>query len=243
MTHVAIANHTEILSLHCTSFFMYSRLTFPPQKPAYALVFGIDNYKNLIPLRNAVNDARAIKKSLEEKDVKVFYRENCTVKIMNQVIQELLLWIRPGDVVVVFFAGHGVTYKNAVRLVAISEFDETDYKRDTINFLLLIQRCVASHCVLCLRSNDIDMCVNKYSLQEKGARVIVSILDCCLVFEYEGKAKTRGGCAQKIGMDNSDVVEGSFVLYACQDNDKARDGHGQHGKKKNTLTPQFHLIF
>ena len=139
---------------------MYSRLTFPPQKPAYALVFGIDKYKNdLIPLDNAVNDARAIKRLLEEKHVKVFYDENCTVKIMNQVIEDLLLWIRPGDVVVVFFSGHGVTYKNAVRLVAISEFDETDYKRDSINFVLLIQRSVASHCVLCLRSNDIDVCV------------------------------------------------------------------------------------
>ena len=106
-----------------------------------------------------MNDARAIKTLLEEKDVKVFYRENCTVTMMNEEIEELLLWIRPGDVVVVFFSGHGVTYKNAVRLVAISEFDETDYQRDSINFVLLIQRCVASHCVLCLRSNDIDVCV------------------------------------------------------------------------------------
>ena len=186
-----------------------------------------------------MNDARAIKQSLEEKHVKVFYRENCTVTMMNQVIEELLLWIRPGDVVVVFFAGHGVTYKNAVRLVAISEFDETDYQRDSINFLLLIQRCVASYCVLCLRSNDIDMCVKKYSLQEKGARVIVSILDCCLLFEYEGKAKTRGGCAQKIDMDNSDIAEGSFVLYACQDNDSATDGLDRHGKKEIHLHHYF----
>ena len=87
------------------------------------------------------------------------------------------------------------------------------------------------------------MCVKIYSLQAAGARVIVSILDCCLVFKYEGKANTRGEGAQKIGMDNSDVAEGSFVLYACQDNDRARDGDGQHGKKKNTLTSQFHLIF
>ena len=82
------------------------------------------------------------------------------------------------------------------------------------------------------------VCKNIYSLQEKGARVIVSILDCCLVFKYE--AKTRGGGAQKIGMDNSDVAEGSFVLYACQDNDKAIDGDGPHGKKE--ILPHLNSI-
>ena len=62
--------------------------------------------------------------------------------------------------------------------------------------------------------------------------MIFSILDCCLEFENEAKAKQRGGnAAQKIDMQDSANVEGSFVIYACQDNDRITDGRGEHGEK------------
>ena len=94
-------------------------------------------------LRNAVNDARAIKKLLEKEGVIVFYAENCTITELKEIVQRYLSSLKPGEVTLVFFAGHGVEFANANRLLAISESDVTDYKRDSLNLLLLLLRCVA----------------------------------------------------------------------------------------------------
>ena len=94
-------------------------------------------------LRNAVNDARAIKELLEKEGVIVFYAENCTITELNTIVQWYLSSLKPGEVTLVFFAGHGVEYANANRLIAISESNVTDYEKDSLNFLLLLLRCVA----------------------------------------------------------------------------------------------------
>ena len=115
----------------------------PLQKPAHALVIGINDYKDMGKLRNAVNDARAIKEALEKEGVIVFYAENCTITKLKEVVQLYLDSLNVGEVTLVFFAGHGVEYANANRLVTIPESNVTDYKRDSLNLLSLLLRCVA----------------------------------------------------------------------------------------------------
>ena len=94
-------------------------------------------------LENAVNDARAIKELLEKEGVIVFYAEDCTITELTEIVQRYLSSLKPGEVTLVFFAGHGVEYANANRLIAISESDVTDYKRDSINLLHLFLRFVS----------------------------------------------------------------------------------------------------
>ena len=94
-------------------------------------------------LKNAVNDARAIKEALEKEGVIVFYAENCTITQLKEIVQLYLDSLQKGEVTLVFFAGHGVQYANANRLIAIAESNVTDYKRDSLNLLLLLLRCVA----------------------------------------------------------------------------------------------------
>ena len=94
-------------------------------------------------MKNAVNDARAIKEALEKEGVIVFYAENCTITKLNEIVQLYLDSLQEGEVTLVFFAGHGVEYANANRLIAIPESNVTDYKRDSLNLLFLLLRCVA----------------------------------------------------------------------------------------------------
>ena len=94
-------------------------------------------------LKNPVNDARAIKEALEKEGVIVFYAENCTITQLNEIVQLYLDSLQEGEVTLVFFAGHGVEYANANRLVTIPESNVTDYKSDSLNLLLLLLRCVA----------------------------------------------------------------------------------------------------
>lgn len=79
----------------------------------YALIVGVDGYTNTAPLKNAVNDALAIEKKLLSLG---FKRENVTVLQNSQssrigiqaAWQNLAGRVTKDDVVVFFFAGHGM---------------------------------------------------------------------------------------------------------------------------------------
>ena len=96
----------------------------------------------MIELRNAVNDASAVRDALKKKNVHVVYAENCRAKELKAKFKTFLKLIQKGDIAIVFFAGHGVAYNNCNRLLAISEDGEMNYRRDSLNALLLIQKLV-----------------------------------------------------------------------------------------------------
>ncbi|MBX7150615.1 caspase family protein [bacterium] len=82
----------------------------------YAVIIGIDRYKNLdfnLQLKNAVSDAKAIQSILQEKFVfdKFFelYNENATKDMILKILQGDLSGVSDQDAVFVFFAGHGYT--------------------------------------------------------------------------------------------------------------------------------------
>ena len=85
----------------------------------YAILIGIDRYEDTeIPrLKNAVNDARGVKKVLEQRyrfdDYKEFYDQNATQKnIMEYLKDELADKVTENDAVLVFWAGHGTQQEN-----------------------------------------------------------------------------------------------------------------------------------
>ncbi|MCK6541557.1 caspase family protein [bacterium] len=82
----------------------------------YAVIIGIDRYKNLDfnqQLKNAVSDAKGIKKLLSDKFVfdKFYelYDENATKESILKTLQGDLSKTGPDDAIFVFFAGHGYT--------------------------------------------------------------------------------------------------------------------------------------
>ena len=99
-------------------------------------MIGISAYKDW-PLNNSVNDARAMKRLLEERGVKVFYVENCTLTKMKLVQDEFLSYVQPGDTAIFYFAGRGCTYLNSPRLMMIAESDTASKKRDSLNVYAL----------------------------------------------------------------------------------------------------------
>ena len=97
-------------------------------------------------LRNAVNDARAIKEALEKQGVKVFYAENCTITDLEALKNKYMNSLQEGEVTFVFFAGHGVEFANANRLIAISEPSAThcNYANESLDLSALLNGYVAS---------------------------------------------------------------------------------------------------
>ena len=110
-----------------------------------ALVIGIDAYGYNYALKNAVNDAKRVKEKLEAKDVIVFDIYDCNIVELKEKMNEFVGFLQEGDAAIVYFAGHGVEYNNALRLMAIWESAKPDYKEDSLNVLVLLKRLVTSY--------------------------------------------------------------------------------------------------
>ena len=91
-----------------------------------------------------MRDARAVGTELESTGAIIVNATNCTKSELNLKIDEYLGLLRENDVAMLFFAGHGCEYKNAFRMFAISEGEESNIDRDTVNLLTLINRSAAS---------------------------------------------------------------------------------------------------
>ena len=73
-----------------------------------ALVVGNDAYDSVRPLQNAVNDARAVARALEEVGFGVTTVENAKRNQLGSAMTEFLEDVSRSDVALFYFAGHGV---------------------------------------------------------------------------------------------------------------------------------------
>src|ERR1035438_1507761 len=135
-----------------------------------ALIFGNDAY-SISPLKNAVNDARAMDEALRASNFRTILVENAKKSDMETKIGEFLDMLGPDDSALFFYAGHGVQIANENFLVPVDFvpgnsisgakfscmsvaqiFDELAHKRAKKNIVIL-DAC---------RSNPV---AEKYSLE------------------------------------------------------------------------------
>ena len=84
-----------------------------------ALVFAQDSYRLLRPLDNAVNDGRAIEAALDDLGFEVVSESNRDLRRMRRALDDFREDAAGADVVMVFFAGHGVEISGENRLLPI----------------------------------------------------------------------------------------------------------------------------
>jgi hypothetical protein len=83
-----------------------------------ALIIGNDSY-TISPLKNAVNDARAMDQALKTAGFQTILLENARKADMDRVIGEFLDKLGPDDTALFFFAGHGVQIESENFLVPV----------------------------------------------------------------------------------------------------------------------------
>ena len=83
-----------------------------------ALIIGNDAYA-ISPLKNAVNDARAIDAALRASNFRTILLENARKADMETKIGEFLDLLGPDDTALFFYAGHGVQISNENFLVPV----------------------------------------------------------------------------------------------------------------------------
>lgn len=88
-----------------------------------ALIIGNNNY-SVSPLRNAINDARAMEKALQTAGFKTILKEDATYTSMEESVAKLAEQVGPDDTALFFYAGHGVQIESENFLVPV-DFEPT----------------------------------------------------------------------------------------------------------------------
>ncbi len=160
-----------------------------------ALVVGNDSYRDA-PLRNAKNDARAIARALEEVGFTVTLLEDATRRSLATAVATFGNGLRPDDVALFYFAGHGVQVESENYLVP------TDFQGGSANEIRLDG----------LRAAEVQQML-------RPARVSLIILDACRNNPFSG---ARGGAGGLAAME----ARGSLVAFATGAGQTAADNAG-----------------
>ncbi|MDR1933300.1 MAG: SUMF1/EgtB/PvdO family nonheme iron enzyme [Spirochaetales bacterium] len=175
------------------------------QNAKFALVIGNGAYTAITPLRNPVNDASAMKTTLEGLGFQVELLTNATLRQMNEGVNRFSRRLEAATDSYGFFyyAGHGVQSAGENYLIPVNADiqREADFQYEALN----MQR-------------TLDY------IQEAGNHLNVVVLDACRDNPFSWK---RGGARGLTVV--SAQPPGSIIVYATSAGSTAADGTGQNG--------------
>ncbi len=173
-----------------------------PAQKRVALVIGNAAYAQN-PLRNPVNDARAMAATLRQAGFQVIARENVTKQEMERAVGEFGRALTPGAVALFYYAGHGIQAGGR-------------------NFLIPVDAKVETEPALRLETLDVDLVLDQVAAS--GSDVNLVILDACRNNPFERRFRAVGG-----GLAQISAPKGTLIAYATAPGKVAADGEGANG--------------
>lgn len=160
-----------------------------------ALVIGNDRYPQM-PLRNAVNDARAIAAALRKYGFLVTLALDTTYRDLSKTIDRFGSEVRPGDVALTYYAGHGLQVEGENYLVPVdfTTQNESDAKYESYPVGRIVDRLGAA-----------------------GVGLNIVVLDACRNNPFRS---TRSGTRGLAPMDSG---QGTLIAFATAPNRTADD--------------------
>ncbi len=167
-----------------------------------ALVIGNGNYESA-PLRNPVNDARAMGKALKDLGFDVVERENLNQKDMKREIQAFGEKLQKGGVGLFYYAGHGMQVSGRNYLIPvganIEHEKQVEYEAVDVGSVL----------------TEMDYARN---------RLNIVILDACRDNPF-----ARSFRSQSLGLASINAPTGTLIAYATAPGSVANDGPQDNG--------------
>jgi hypothetical protein len=179
-------------------------------KRSLALLIGNDAYQGA-PLKNAANDARAMEKALRDVGFETTILIDASNKTMQTGVSQFAAKLSPGDVAIVYYAGHGVQVDGENYLVPV-DFD--------------------GHDAADLKFQSTSASWVQEKLEQSGVQLKIMILDACRTNPFRrsrggasGLAQMQGGrgsfvafatAAGKVANDNVDAGNGLFTQYLVE---------------------------
>jgi hypothetical protein len=168
----------------------------------HALVIGNGAYANG-PLRNPVNDARAMAKSLGAAGFEVILVENATQAGMQRAVRSFGDKIAKGGVGLFYYAGHGLQVRGR-------------------NYLIPVNADIAREDEIEFASLDVGLVLAKMDSAKNGLNIV--ILDACRNNPFQ-----RGWRSVQAGLAQMDAPTGTFIAFATAPGSVATDGAGDNG--------------
>jgi uncharacterized caspase-like protein len=175
-----------------------------------ALVIGNANYEGSAKLRNAKNDALKMKETLAEVGFKVIYAENADLKEMQAKVDEFATELQTHNVVLFYYAGHGLQVADVNYLVPVKTSLEELSKGEKF-----IERN-------CFRVGEI-----LEAMSAKRSNLNILVLDACR--NNPLPSESRAVMAGKQGLAAMSASSGTIVMYATKAGRTASDGDGENG--------------
>lgn len=180
-----------------------------------ALVLGNSAYQHAAKLKNPVNDARAMTAALKSIGFDVTEVVNASFLDMRNALRDFEEKIDDADVVMCYYAGHGMQVDGVNYLVPI---DARLNKKEHIKY----------------ETVEVNMITRVMELSAKQDRLNIVILDACRNNPF--RSWTRGGDA---GLTKIDPPNGTLIAYATSPNSVASDGDGNNGLYTGELIKQL----
>jgi TPR repeat protein len=194
------------------------RAKLPPIEfaPRKALVIGNDNYRKLLKLDNAVADAAAIGRGLEQLGYTVYRHSNLDEKSFKKAIRDFKAAIDKGDEILFFYAGHGVQIAGSNFLIPVDLNDAAeDQVRDEAIHLQKI----------------ID------DFQERRPKLAVTVIDACRDNPFGAGKRTSG----TRGLAPTTPATGQLILFSAGSGQQALDKLGKNDRSPNSVFTRVFL--
>jgi hypothetical protein len=175
----------------------------PASAKQLAIVVGNDSYAEVAQLVAGVNDARAVKSSLQSVGFEVELVENGTKRQMSRAFANVEGKVEPGDTVVFHFSGHGFEIDGQNWLLPIDvpaarEGEAGLVKDEAFNAAEVIER-----------------------FRTRGAGRVIAVLDACRNNPF-ARTGTRALSGTR-GLARMDASGGVFIMFSAGAKQEALD--------------------
>ncbi|NNE23805.1 MAG: SUMF1/EgtB/PvdO family nonheme iron enzyme [Rhizobiales bacterium] len=196
-------------------FFAAATMTTAIAEKRVALVIGNDNYAHVVKLQKAVNDAKAMAGTLRALGFGVTEASNVARRDLNFAVQTFVNQIEPGDIALLFFAGHGVEIAGENFLLPTDIPDATPGQEGFV------------------KGESISLNNILIALKAKKARLNVVILDACRNNPFSTAAGRSLGATR--GLARVAAPQGTFVMYSADAGEQALDRLNDGDRNPNSV--------
>lgn len=188
-----------------------------------ALVIGIAEYQFLPKLRRPVGDAQAVQEALFVQGVEADVVVEADKAALESAVARFTAKLRPGDVALVHFTGHGARIGGDFVLLP-ADAPPQDAPDEEVR-----------------QSGALGLTALAGRLDATGARSQIIIVDACRGDPYEeaGAALSASFC----GTSSAPLPEGSFVLFSAGDGQRALDRLGPDDQDPHSVFTRTLLKF
>ena len=170
-----------------------------------ALVIGNATYSGKNRLKNPVNDANLMAKTLENLGFTVIKKVNTTKVELEKAIYEYVQKLKDHNVALFYYAGHGI---------------EVDGK----NYLIPIDAILKSKTAVRYETVAVNYVVDEFENYKSNTNIV--ILDACRdnPFLSKGTDGSRGFISTSSGFKSIPPASGTIIAFATSAGEKALDG-------------------